>query len=837
MSENDPFATPSSDSPEPLAPPPTEDPFTEPAGGYLAGNDDDEVRKINRRVSPVGKLIALLTLAGIGGTGFFIVKIAQEERAETQAQTEGRAALQRLLDDQNLNRSELPTKVREIYERYKASEEVRMACRRLLAQVRDPQSVNIMIEGIRRRGNERRQAALAVAELGPQVAASAKDALMEALPTTDERVDRADVTWALVVLQESRAWDTVVRMLSEGKLQQVKDLENRPFFDPALVSRLAGRERLVQLATDTSGTPAQQTARRRIAASALSEMAGPETFEVLSRLSSDADEEVGSIASIGLGRTGDSRAAQPVLAFLNAHPSSRERVLNALAQNSGAPGLSVVGQNATDIVTRKMAVRMLMELQDPTAGDALFAIMNSVPATSTDSALREIRTKACFGLADIGDPRAADGLLEIARWPIGKPFDANADMEAKQSMDKLVRIPGAAARVKDGLLQLLPQADFMRTQILLALGATGDASIGPAVARYLTDEQAQEGAARAVSRLRYAPGIQTLRGQIRRPPNVRMDQQTIQNEQLYIRRRNAIRGLAWSGEPRIGADLMRIIEDSADEPRLREDAGNTLATIADDATLQQAAARAMDTTKPTDVRRFYLLALRARSTPQIATQLVSAYLKPGEDVNLMRYAAIAAGFGGDESTIAAIRPLLASTDGNVKLHAAMAAVLLGSESLATALVEALMANRELADLIRPEFVTRGAQSGGPTMMEPIELMPLTEAMFTSGAVNRRILGALALERGRGTNKYDFAIQWLRGRIRAGWDHPLGISPYAVREKIRQAASGSDAAARDVAFKLLRSLNDRGSLLFLRRQPGETGETARRVLLEINSAAN
>lgn len=837
MSENDPFATPSSDSPDPLAPPPTEDPFTEPAGGYLAGNDDEEVRKINRRVSPVGKLLAVLVLGGIGGTGYFIAKSAAEERAEAAAQTEGRQALQRLLDDRNLDRAQLPTKVREIYERYKASEEVRMACRRLLAQVRDPQSVNIMIEGIRRRGNERRQAALAVAELGPQVAASAKDALMEALPTTDERVDRADVTWALVVLGEGRAWDTVVKMLSEGKLQQVKDLENRPFFDPALVSRLAGRERLVQLATDSSGTPAQQTARRRIAASALSEMAGAETFEVLSTLSRDADEEVAGIAAIGLGRSGDNRAAQPVLAFLNAHPSSRERVLNALAQNSGAPGLSVIGQNATDIVTRKMAVRLLQELQDPTAGDALFAIMNSVPATSTDVALREIRTKACFGLADIGDPRAADGLLEIARWPIGKPFDANADMEAKQAMDKLVRIPGAAARVKDGLLQLLPQADFMRTQILLALGASGDASIGPQVARYLTDEQAQEGAARAVSRLRYAPGIQTLRGQIRRPANVRMDQQTIQNEQLYIKRRNAIRGLAWSGDARIAADLMRIIEDSADEPRLREDAGNTLATIADDAALQQAASRAMDTTKSTDIRRFYLLALRARSTPQIATQLVSAYLKPGEDVNLMRYAAIAAGFGGDDSTIAAVRPLLASTDGNVRLYATMAGVLLGSEALGTTLVETLAGNRELSELIRPEFVTRGAQAGGPTMMEPIDLMPLTEAMFTSGAVNRRILGALTLERGRGTDKFDFAIQWLRTRIRAGWDHPLGITPYAVREKIRQQAAGSDAAARDVAFKILRSLNDRGSLLYLRRQQGEVSEMARRVLLELNSASN
>ncbi len=836
MSENDPFATPDDNNSPLAAPPGPEDPFTEPAGGYLAGNDDDEVRKINRRVSPIGKLLALLVIGGVGATGAFIAKSARDEAAANQAQTEGRAALDRLLQADG-DRAQLPQKVRELYERYKASEEVRMACRRLLARLRDPQSVNIMIEGVRRRGNERRQAALALAELGPTVAAPAKDVLFAALADSDERVDRADITWALVVLGEVRAWDTVVKMLSEGKLQQVKDLEDRPFFDPALVSRLAGRERLVQLATDSTGTPQQQTARRRIAASSLSEMGTPEVFDTLITLSRDADADVGTIAAIGLGRSGDPRSAQPVLAFLNAHPDARDRVLTTLAQNSGSPGLSVIGQNATDIVTRKQAVRLLMELQDPTAGDALFAIMNSIPLTETNVELRIIRNNACFGLADIGDPRAADGLLEIAKYPIGRPFDANADMEAKQAMDKLVRIPGAAARVKAGLLELLPRADFMRTQILLALGASEDASIGPQVARYLTDEQAQEGAARAVCRLRYAPGIQTLRGQIRRPANVRMDQQTIQNEQLYIKRRNAIRGLAWSGDARVAPDLMRIIEDSADEPRLREDAGNTLATLADDAALQQVAQRALDTTKPADVRGFYLRALRVRSTPQIATQLVSAYLKPGEDVNVMRFAAIAAGFGGDDTTIAAIRLLLASTDANVRLHAGLAAVLLGTDGLATALVDALVANRDFADLLGPNFVTRGSQTAGPTMMEPIDLMPLTEVMFTNGAVNRRVEGALLLERGRGTDRYEFGIQWLRTRLRAGWDHPIGIGAFAVRDKLRRQAQSADAAQRDMAFKILRTLNDRGSLLYLRRQSGDSGETARRILLEMNSAAN
>jgi len=151
MSENDPFATPDDNNSPLAAPPGPEDPFADQAasgGGYLAGNnDDEEVRKINRRVSPFGKVLALLIVGGIGTTGYFIAKRAQEEAAANRAQTEGRAALERLLAaDQD--RAQLPAKVREFYQQYKASEEVRMACRRLLARLHDAQSVDIMIEGV-----------------------------------------------------------------------------------------------------------------------------------------------------------------------------------------------------------------------------------------------------------------------------------------------------------------------------------------------------------------------------------------------------------------------------------------------------------------------------------------------------------------------------------------------------------------------------------------------------------------------------------------------------------------------------------------------------------------
>ncbi len=67
-------------------------------------------------------------------------------------------------------------------------------------------------------------------------------------------------------------------------------------------------------------------------------------------------------------------------------------------------------------------------------------------------------------------------------------------------------------------------------------------------------------------------------------------------------------------------------------------------------------------------------------------------------------------------------------------------------------------------------------------------------------------------------------------MRNGWENPIGIGPFEIRRKLREAAAGADAFRRDMAFRMLRALDDRGSLLYLRRQPGDVGERARRELL-------
>ncbi len=814
-------------------PPPPSEQFDAPAGGggYLSGNDDDEVRKITARTSGWDKLLILVVLAGLGGTGYYMWRTAQHDAAVERANREGRAALDRILQ-QPIPQDQIAAQVRAAYQQYKSGPEFRMAARRILARVHDAAAMPIFIEGLQESGRERQQAALGVAEIGMPAAVAAREALNTALPHTNPTTDRAEVAWAMVVAEDPRAWNTVVELLGSGRLQQITNLDDPPrrVFDAALVARMAGHARLVQLASDT------HVPVRRIAAVSLAELASAEVFDTLVRLSQDRDADVAREAAIGLGRTGLDRAGDAIVAFLNTHPDARDAVLNALSQNAGAPGLAPVMRSATDPTIRSQATRLLRELQDPGAGDAFMAVLGQVPADATDEVQRNIRKHAIFGLAEIGDARAAEGLMELVQRPLvpGARVDPNADMDARLALDALRKIPNACVTARATLLQILPRADFMRTQLLLALGQTGDASLAPQMMVYLRDVNAQEGAAVAIARLNYAPGIAQIRTDARRPPTLNMAQETVQDEAVFISRRNAIRALAWTHNPIYAVDLERIIEDPNDRNALREEAGHALASIADDHTIDDIATRALDTTKPEVTRLFYLYALRGRSNPATSNRLIEAYLRPGTPAGIMHAAAIAAGFGGDDTTAAALRPLITSEDPNVQLNSSIAAVICGDEATGRVLVQQLIDHHDLAELLSNTFVTRSATGNNTgVQLEPLELTPVTQSMFQDGRIHRRINMATLLERGRGAQHFDFAMVWLRIRIKTGWESPIGIGPFEIRAALREAANGSDAFRSDMSFKMFRSLNDRGSLLWLRRQTGPAAERARRELVEMN----
>ncbi len=617
-------------------------------GGVMV-SDDEAVRRINRRVSPVGWLAILAVLGVGGGTGYYMINSARQEANEDQDLARGRAELT-AITERNLPNAETARLVREVYGRFQ-SRGVRQAARRLLAQLADPESVPMLIEGLAEPGAGRKQAALGLAEIGLPAAAAAKSALLAVLPTADPVTERLEVAWALVVLQEPQAWPTVRTLLEQNKLQAVTNLDGRRIFDPALVARMAGREHLHELVTS------REVVSRRLAALSLSEIGTPEVLDDLVILVADRDPSIAREAAIGLGRTGDPRAAEPLVRYLNANPAERESVLSALAVSSGAPGLAVVIHGAQDLPTRATATRLLREQRDPDAGDALFEALG-VASTGTDEVSVGMKRNAIFGLAEIGDARSVDGLMAYATNALTH-MDTNSTAEAKQALELIRSVPGASARAKDGLLALIrhPQGDFVRTPSIIALSRAGDPAVASVVVPFLTQPDAMEGAAVALCALHHPDCGSRVLPMVRQPANLHMVEETVIDEPVLNSRRTAIRALSWlsygttpvAPATRAAAvtALRRIVEDATDRRSLREEAGYTLAAIADDAALADMAAKATDTRLPEEARIYYIYALRGRCTPEIATRLVQTYLRRGVNPDIMKGAAIAAGFGAN----------------------------------------------------------------------------------------------------------------------------------------------------------------------------------------------
>lgn len=805
-------------------------------------SDDEAVKKINRRISPVG-WIGLIAVLGAGSaTGYYMYQSAQQQGFEDDQRGRGRADLQAILD-RNLPPAETAAAVREVYQRYTA-ESVRQPARRVLAGLRDPQSVPMLIDGLATPGAPRAQAAMGLAEIGMPHAEAARSRLLAILPTTEPNTDQVEVVWALVVLNEPQAWPKIRELLENGKLQQVKSLSQRNVFDPALVARVAGVQRLVELAN--SGTAAS----KRLAALTLSELATPEVVEPLSNLVRGGDREAARQAAIGLGRAGAESAVPVLINFLTGNPDDRDGVLTALASSAGASGLAAVIHGSTDLGIRSNATRLLRAQQDPDAGDALFEALQA--ATGTELQAQQMKRDAIFGLAEIGDARAVDGLVQYVQHGLTH-LDPNSTQEAKLALEQIRRIPGAAARAKDALVAVLrdPHSDAMRTPVLMALATAGDPSLGAQIAPFLSQPDAQDGAAVALCMLHAPDCFSRVVTQVRMPAGLRMVEETVRDEPVFIARRNAIRALGWvtynagpnapavppAGRAAAIRELRRIVEDANDRRGLREDAGYSLAAIADDATLAEIGARATDEQVPIETRLFYIYALRGRSTPQVANRLVETYLRRGVNPDLMRAAAIAAGFGADESTAALLLRLLEANenDGNLRFAVAAASILGGNTRTAQKLVEILVANDELAGTLRNEFAPRASGAGtNAVVQENWSLLPLTRAMFDDGRVLRRVEVVQVLDTGRGNNHFAFGLTQLTQRLKSGWENAQGMTAFEVRTTLRDIALGDNAERRELAFRALRIISDRGTLHALRRQTRNpaAAERARRELMEM-----
>ncbi|HXU05057.1 MAG TPA: sulfatase-like hydrolase/transferase [Polyangia bacterium] len=187
----------------------------------------------------------------------------------------------------------------------------------------------------------------------------------------------------------------------------------------------------------TSDAPAAQ--RREAAQLLVALPARPETAAALARAAADPDREIADWAAVGAARLGDKAArprVQAIVADTGAESNLRVRAALALAAVGDAGGVPVLGDaldRCDDALLCRSIIASLGKLRDRRAVPVL---IKHLPAV-------RIRRQIVEALGDIGDPAAADVLLERLRGDEYVP----------------VRIAAAKALAKLGDARLAAQLD------------------------------------------------------------------------------------------------------------------------------------------------------------------------------------------------------------------------------------------------------------------------------------------------------------------------------------------------------------------------------------------
>ena len=158
-----------------------------------------------------------------------------------------------------------------------------------------------------------------------------------------------------------------------------------------------------------SGAP---PAQRREAAQLLAALPPrPETAAALARAAADPDREIADWAAVGATRLGDASArprVQAIVAAAGADPNLRVRAALALAAIGDAGGVPVLGDaldHCDDVLLCRAVIANLGKLRDRRGVPVLIKHLSEV----------QNRREMVDALGDIGDPAAADALLERLR--------------------------------------------------------------------------------------------------------------------------------------------------------------------------------------------------------------------------------------------------------------------------------------------------------------------------------------------------------------------------------------------------------------------------------------
>jgi HEAT repeat protein len=774
---------------KPGAPPPLdlsqyEDPLPE-----VGGSDDEIMRKMNRKTSPVGRVVGLAIVIGAAGLGYWAYQqnVAYETRnqaLEAASGLQGEALLEAL---------------RQAYAKAQ-HDDVKERILLNLGAFKDTQSVPLMIEALDQPGIVRRAGARALAQIGSPTADQAKPKLLQVLPTTTA-VDKAQVVWTLAVLKEPAAVPEILSEFSAGHLQNLEDLDGKPAFDPKVIVDVVGKQKLAS--DELLKNP--NKAIRALVAQALAEAADASTVDALIKLLQDSDVEVAREAAAGLGRTGDPRAAEPLFAALQKNPSMRSSVLDSISRSTGAPEIAKLMTGSISVDLKRSLVGLLQDSHDPRVADVLAGLLSD-----PDDA---IRTTAALALAELGDARAVPVLLPLVRHE-----DRGTALDA---LDALALI--GKPEVGEALLPLLKDNALAgrKAGMLKAIGKSGAPSAGPAVAKELSGDD-KEAAAFALGDLKYMPSYKGFLADLKRPPNVDFARPSVPTEEIVRNREIAIRALGRYGKVEAAPGLMALIEDGLDSAKLRQIAGKVLGQIADDKTLTAIVAKAKDSGLPEATRVAYMQGLWQADAQALSGELADL-LQPSQPPEVRRSAALAIGYAADPANDALLLDMVKKPE--LRREAAFAILLGGNEAAASELYHQLETDRDLREVLQ-EYLT-----------DEVDYFHLiTAQQFASGEIFRRLKTATILRTTKGELTFSLPYAQVIQRLKAGWSGPGGLNARDVRSKLYEAVRSQEPSKRRLAADALGAMKERGLLIRARDEQGPGSAEAREVLLRDSRAS-
>jgi HEAT repeat protein len=314
-----------------------------------------------------------------------------------------------------------------------ASNELVQESLKQLAFAKDPEGVDLAIKALARPSEPiQAMAATCLAEYGLPLAEKAKGPLLQALPKAGPGA-KPQVAWALVVLGEASAFDKIMELYRAGHLSKVQRLGGGVAFDPEKIVKLIDLDKLATYAGDESA------AVRQLVATVLSRNASAKYTDVLIKLVQDSDAEIARQAAPGLGKIGDQRAREPLIAALKkTDKESRKKYLAALKDGIGCEGLVLaLESNAAEVekswYQTKVVFDLIRELADPRCGDALLKFLDTKPNIHW-------QTEAATAMVEVGDVRGVPTLARRLRMDPLKIYGDQYDHEQLLKRDDQERV-------------------------------------------------------------------------------------------------------------------------------------------------------------------------------------------------------------------------------------------------------------------------------------------------------------------------------------------------------------------------------------------------------------